>query len=311
MMNSIIAIAKQYGRSYVTPEDVGEALSACEVDTVRTDLLEILGKQTDFYAEDSSLCAFIAWRGKTDEIEENREDQTMQAYAVMCSPRPRPSVQKGAKGHQWWLRDIFHLVDLSTRKALCGRDASEWLKIDDLAAQTAIENTHCCTRCAGRYRKLMATARLSLASFKPGDPEAIYDCGAGIGTVLPPDAAPSSLVDLAQDLPITAWAGEVETASILAPRLAASPEILAEWADRRIAIAFGDEPDQRLYPVEQFINGRPVPGLADVLAIIGHARVAWLWLRTSRPAINDCSPLDYLKAGDIQNAMLLARRDFA
>lgn len=69
-MNSIIEIAQKHGRNYITPEDVTEALelpyvgSRCMADNkVRFELLEILGKQTDFGAEDPNLCAYIAWKG--------------------------------------------------------------------------------------------------------------------------------------------------------------------------------------------------------------------------------------------------------
>jgi len=66
-MNSIIEIAKKDGRDYVTPKDVSEALKQSRFSSqkVRLEILEILAKQTDYGAEDSSLCAFIAWRGKS------------------------------------------------------------------------------------------------------------------------------------------------------------------------------------------------------------------------------------------------------
>jgi predicted ATP-dependent protease len=66
-MNSIIEIAKKDGRDYVTPEDVSEALKQSRFSSqrVRLEILEILAKQTDYGAEDSSLCAFIAWKGKS------------------------------------------------------------------------------------------------------------------------------------------------------------------------------------------------------------------------------------------------------
>ena len=66
-MNSIIGIAKKHGRNYITPEDVSEALKASRFSSnrVRLEILEVLAKQTDYGAEDSSLCAFIAWKGKS------------------------------------------------------------------------------------------------------------------------------------------------------------------------------------------------------------------------------------------------------
>ncbi len=66
-MNSVIGIAKKHQRNYITPEDVSEALklSRFASNRVRLEVLEVLAKQTDYGAEDSSLCAFIAWKGKS------------------------------------------------------------------------------------------------------------------------------------------------------------------------------------------------------------------------------------------------------
>lgn len=62
-MNSVTIIAHAAGRSYITPEDVSDALEMHNADRVRLDVLAVIGKQTDFEAEDAGLCAFIAWHG--------------------------------------------------------------------------------------------------------------------------------------------------------------------------------------------------------------------------------------------------------
>lgn len=65
-INSLITIATKNGRDYVTPEDVDEAFkSGIEANIVRLEVLQIIGKQTEFGIEDSSLCAFIAYKGKS------------------------------------------------------------------------------------------------------------------------------------------------------------------------------------------------------------------------------------------------------
>ena len=61
-----------------------------------------------------------------------------------CSNRPRPSVQRGAKGHQHWGRDVFHLRRSDEKRTLCNRDASEWLVVD---AQEPEASGHLCERC--------------------------------------------------------------------------------------------------------------------------------------------------------------------
>lgn len=66
-MNCVTEIAQLDGRGYITPEDVSAALEKHGADRVRLDVLKVLGKQTAFGAEDSGLCAFIAWRGTPTE----------------------------------------------------------------------------------------------------------------------------------------------------------------------------------------------------------------------------------------------------
>jgi hypothetical protein len=68
-------------------------------------------------------------------------------------------VQSGAKGHQWWRRDVYHLRGDKMR-TLCGVDCSDWLiigPIDDVSAD-------CCARCArmaARQNPLPDTDRLN------------------------------------------------------------------------------------------------------------------------------------------------------
>lgn len=73
-MNHITKIAKARGRDYITPEDIAEALNAdVDPNIVRLDVLEVLGRQTNFGVEDRSLCAFIAFKGEKDEEEKGSD----------------------------------------------------------------------------------------------------------------------------------------------------------------------------------------------------------------------------------------------
>lgn len=62
---SVFDVAKAAGRDYITPEDVSAALdSGADVNVVRLDVLEAIGGPRRG-AEDKSLCAFVAWKGRT------------------------------------------------------------------------------------------------------------------------------------------------------------------------------------------------------------------------------------------------------
>jgi hypothetical protein len=69
-----------------------------------------------------------------------------------CSARPRASVQNNrSKGHEWWAREPFH-IQKSGIATLCGRDCSEWLRLDPRDAQEALEDRNCCRRCAAKLK---------------------------------------------------------------------------------------------------------------------------------------------------------------
>ena len=61
---SVTGIARKAGRDYITPEDIADALKVSPVDTVRLDVLAVLGGTTGFGAEDRGLCAYVAWKGE-------------------------------------------------------------------------------------------------------------------------------------------------------------------------------------------------------------------------------------------------------
>ncbi len=61
-MNVLIELANQDDRDYITPEDVGDALKENKVEKVMVDLLEIIAGQVGKGCEDTSLCAFVAWK---------------------------------------------------------------------------------------------------------------------------------------------------------------------------------------------------------------------------------------------------------
>jgi hypothetical protein len=76
-----------------------------------------------------------------------RQEEIAMLVNLTCSAKPRPSVQKGAKGNQWWKREAFH-VQRSGMKTLCGRDCSEWLRMEPREAGAAKDDPNCCSRCA-------------------------------------------------------------------------------------------------------------------------------------------------------------------
>jgi len=63
---------------------------------------------------------------------------------LVCSNKPRPSVQKTRKGSQFWRRDVHHIR--ASRMTYCGVDASEWLEIGAVTSQAA-DDPGLCRKC--------------------------------------------------------------------------------------------------------------------------------------------------------------------
>lgn len=81
---------------------------------------------------------------------------------LVCSARPRPSVQKGAKGHQWWARDVFH-VESEKGRTLCGINSSDWLTIESRSPQATIDDHHCCNRCCSKIQETYKLTKMEKA----------------------------------------------------------------------------------------------------------------------------------------------------
>lgn len=64
-------------------------------------------------------------------------------WVAVCSNRPRPSVQRGSKGNQWWSREPYHLKGEDGR-TLCGVSTSGWLTVGPMSEL----NADCCVKCA-------------------------------------------------------------------------------------------------------------------------------------------------------------------
>ena len=81
----------------------------------------------------------------------DRETST-KAAKVMTSPRgPSSTASSRHRGHQWWRRDVHHLV--VDGRTLCGKSAADWLDMSDaMEPSAAAASENCCTVCAKRWR---------------------------------------------------------------------------------------------------------------------------------------------------------------
>ena len=137
-----------------------------------------------------------------------------------------------------------------------------------------------------------------------------HDEGEGLGSIVSRAIGERWLAKATVPIPVSDWAGEVLNAAALEARLALSPEELARWVATRAVITLSDDLGEAVYPLEQFTGDKPTLGIRSVVECVGKSNVAWLWLRTPRPATDEPAPMALLKAGAINRVLDLARRDF-
>lgn len=71
---------------------------------------------------------------------------------VVASYNKSAPTKTSGKGHQWWRRDVMHIMDRRTGKTLCGRKTDGWMIIDDASTTALTNTTHCCKRCGAMLK---------------------------------------------------------------------------------------------------------------------------------------------------------------
>jgi len=134
--------------------------------------------------------------------------------------------------------------------------------------------------------------------------------GTGFGPLIDSAEGRKRLAARAVTLPIEQWAGEVAGSTQLQRELGIQRSTLHEWQRRGEVIGLLRGTRNHVFPVEQFIDGRPLKGIGQVLAAARSPRVAWLWLVTANPQLDDRRPIDLLKEDRVDEVADAAREAF-
>ncbi len=153
-------------------------------------------------------------------------------------------------------------------------------------------------RAAPTPLKIVATRRVEL------------DEGAGLGERVDRSEGLRRVAAYAKSVPLEEWAGPVAGASELERRFGIKRSTLHDWKQQGAVIGLLRGTRKQVFPVAQFIDGRPVEGISGVLQAIGMPRAAWLWLVQPYPSMGGKSPIDRLKAGRITEVVAAAGNDF-
>ncbi|BCG69028.1 hypothetical protein MesoLj113a_01860 [Mesorhizobium sp. 113-1-2] len=103
------------------------------------------------------------------------------------------------------------------------------------------------------------------------------------------------------------WAGRVAGSTYLEENLRIARSTLHRWQRRGDVVALRKGGRKHVFPLAQFVDGRPVAGISDVQSLIGNPRLAWLWLTRPSAQLDGRIPIDLLRQDQIEDVVEAAR----
>ncbi|RWI66006.1 antitoxin Xre/MbcA/ParS toxin-binding domain-containing protein [Mesorhizobium sp.] len=117
--------------------------------------------------------------------------------------------------------------------------------------------------------------------------------------------------DLQSDcLRIEDWAGRVAGPTYLEERFGIPRSTLHWWQRHNDVVALRKGARKHVFPLAQFVDGRPAAGIRQVLSVFANPRLAWLWLTSPSPRLDGRIPIEMLRQ-DLAAEVVLAARDFS
>jgi hypothetical protein len=156
---------------------------------------------------------------------------------------------------------------------------------------------------------IVIEARPARMTLTPKGPVEISH-GAGLGERISRDEGLRRIHAYATPMMIEEWAGPVAGPNELQRDHGISRSTLHDWHQRGAVIGLLRGTRKHVFPTAQFVDGRPAPGIAEVMKIIKQPRAAWLWLCQPHPSGNGTAPIERLKAGIVEEVVEAAASDF-
>ena len=109
-----------------------------------------------------------------------------------------------------------------------------------------------------------------------------------------------------QSMLLEDWAGEVAGSTYLEEKLRIPRSTLHRWQRRGEVVALRKGGRKHVFPLAQFVDGRPVLGISDVLSAIANPRLAWFWLTRPAPELNGRVPIEMLREDMVEDVVRAA-----
>jgi hypothetical protein len=134
--------------------------------------------------------------------------------------------------------------------------------------------------------------------------------GSGFGDVVDIEEGRRRLADYAIDVPLEDWAGPLAGSSKLLQDMGIARSTLHDWQRRGEVIALLKGARKHVFPLAQFVDGRPAQGIRDILDIVDSPRRAWFWMVKPSQLLGDKRPIDLLKLDRRKEVVDAARAVF-
>ncbi|CAN7624132.1 antitoxin Xre/MbcA/ParS-like domain-containing protein [Aminobacter sp. LjRoot7] len=126
--------------------------------------------------------------------------------------------------------------------------------------------------------------------------------GLAVNSVLP--------ANLSAAVTLHDWVGPSAGPTFLEEHFGIPRSTLHRWQRRNEAIALLAGGRRHVFPLAQFVDGRPATGISHVTEIIGHPRLAWYWLSRPCESLAGYLPIDLLKMDRVEE-VVQAATDYA
>ncbi len=134
--------------------------------------------------------------------------------------------------------------------------------------------------------------------------------GEGLGELLSEEEGRRRLDAYAKPSLLKDWAGPTAGPVEIERALKIPRSTLHQWQRKGLVIGLLNGVRKNVFPLEQFVDGKPVAGIAEVMAIIDHPRITWRWMKTPHPLLGGAKPLTRLKQGRQDEVLRAAHTNF-
>ncbi|WP_406873502.1 hypothetical protein WHT83_08125 [Aminobacter sp. P9b] len=127
------------------------------------------------------------------------------------------------------------------------------------------------------------------------------------GNTIKPSHYPTPIPNPLSVVALHDWLGPSAGPTFLEENYGIPRSTLHRWQRRNEVIALLAGGKRHVFPLAQFVDGRPANGIAEVSELIGHPRLTWYWLSRPCDELDGYLPIDLLKMDRVQDVVRAAR----